>query len=141
MREILPQLLWIGNAADARSKEAIFANEIAAVVDLAIEEPPAETPREIFYLRIPIEDGANNSGPALCLAVTTVANLLAERTPTLVCCSAGMSRSPTIATFAIARYQDKLPQEILKEFFSTGSHDISPALWNAVTKAFEQAGK
>lgn len=39
MREILPGLLWIGNAADARDVKSVLAYPIEAVIDLAIEEP------------------------------------------------------------------------------------------------------
>lgn len=42
MREILPGQLWIGNAGDLRDPAATLAHGVAAVVDLAASEPPAE---------------------------------------------------------------------------------------------------
>ena len=61
MREIIPNLVWIGNAQDGRNVEAVLRLGIEAVIDLAIEEPPLVFPRETIYCRFPLIDGAGNA--------------------------------------------------------------------------------
>ena len=36
------------------------------------------------------------------LAIATLANLIRRRSPTLVCCGAGMSRAPAVAAAALS---------------------------------------
>jgi len=138
VRELIPKRLWIGNAADARSRENIFSNAVASVVDLAIDESPALTPRETIYFRAPLNDSSNNGAATIRLAVNTLATLLGEGIPTLVCCSAGMSRSPTIAAIAIAVAEQSPPNTILAKYFSDASHDVSPGLWNSAVEACKE---
>lgn len=92
MWQVVGKSLWIGNALEGRNLRAVLDLEIAAIVDLALEEPAASVSRELVYCRIPLLDGAGNSPHRLQLAVETVAALLRSRTPTLVCCSAGHCR-------------------------------------------------
>ena len=67
MREFVPTKLWIGNAVDARDIRGVLGCGIAAVMDLAIEEPPIQFPRDIVYCRFPLIDGAGNqSAIPLC---------------------------------------------------------------------------
>ncbi|HAH46791.1 MAG TPA: protein phosphatase, partial [Planctomycetaceae bacterium] len=103
MREILPNLLWIGNAHDARDVKRVLDLAIAAVIDLALEEPAVPLTREIIYCRLPLIDGAENQPVILETAVKTVARLISEEIPTLVACSAGMSRSPAIVAAALSQ--------------------------------------
>ena len=97
MREVHPKL-WIGNALEARDLARVLELEIEALVDLAIEEPPASLVRELTYCRIPLLDGAGNPPEKLRLAVETVTSLLRAQTPTLVACGAGMSRSQALGS-------------------------------------------
>ncbi len=54
MREVIPGVFWIGNAHDARDVKRVLARGIAVVIDLAIEEPPIQFPRDIVYCRFPL---------------------------------------------------------------------------------------
>jgi protein-tyrosine phosphatase len=92
MREIAAQL-WIGNALEARNLSTVLNAGIEAIVDLAIEEPPISATRELVCCRIPILDGAGNPPARIRLAVETICRLVSSEVPTLVVCSAGMSRS------------------------------------------------
>ena len=47
MREIIPTRLWIGNATDARNFTGVLGLGIAAIVDLAVEEPPIQFSRGV----------------------------------------------------------------------------------------------
>ena len=46
MRDVIPSVLWIGNAHDARDVKVVLARGIGVVIDLAIEEPPIQFPRD-----------------------------------------------------------------------------------------------
>lgn len=132
MREVLPRLVWIGNAKDGRDALGVLSLEITVVVDLAMEEVPAQFPREIVYCRFPLLDGSGNSSTLLQLAVQTVALLIKNAVPTLVTCSGGMSRSPAIVAAALALARGGTLDDWLNRISATGPHDVAPALWNEV---------
>jgi protein-tyrosine phosphatase len=102
MRDVVAGKLWIGNAGDARDVRRVLSAGIAAVIDLAMEEPPAVYPREIVCCRIPLLDGPDNPQARLRFAITTAAELIRARVPTLIACSGGMSRAPSVAAAALA---------------------------------------
>lgn len=77
-------------------------------------------------------DGAGNPDWMLKLACHTVADLLCTEIPTLVYCSAGLSRSPVIAAVAIAIRTNRTLDEALTEVRQAGDLDVSPALWAAI---------
>jgi protein-tyrosine phosphatase len=135
MREVIPGSLWIGNAGDARNVRRVLDLEIAAVIDLAIEEPPVNFPRDIVYCRLPLLDGLGNSSALLRSAIDVVANLAIARIATLVACSGGMSRSPAIAAGALARIEGAAPEDCLARLAHSGPIDISPGLWRDVRSA------
>lgn len=128
MREVISGRLWIGNALDARSVERVVYRGIAAVVDLAIEEPPIQFPRDVVYCRFPLIDGAGNQPAVLRAAIETVAGLLASGMPTLVACGAGMSRSPAVVAAGIATTQRIALADALQQLTVGQPHDVSPGL-------------
>jgi hypothetical protein len=135
MREILPGRLWLGNAGDGCNPELLLTAGIAAVVNLAMEEPSPTLPRTIAYCHFPIVDGEQETPNMLCVAIRTLVSLLENRIPTLVYCGAGMSRSPAIAAAAIAIVEGESPEDRLRQIVSGGPHDVSPQLWAAVRAA------
>lgn len=139
MREVLPRLIWIGNARDGRDVSEVISREIAAVVDLAMEEAPAHFPREIIYCRFPLLDGAGNSSSVLQVAVRTLARLIETGTPTLVTCGGGMSRSPALVAAGLAVANGGAPDDWLKQIAADGPHDVAPALWNDVRRFADEA--
>src|SRR6188768_4058788 len=100
MRSITPNILWIGNAHDIRNVSAALSLGIRAVVDLAANEAPVPYPRDIVYCRIPLSDGPENDAALLRLAIFVTVEVIRAQMPTLVACSAGMSRSPAIVAAA-----------------------------------------
>ena len=60
MRHIPDHTLWLGHAGDARDKHELLRLGIGAVVDLAVEEPPAVAGHEMVYCRFPLIDGTDN---------------------------------------------------------------------------------
>ena len=137
MYEVIPQLLWIGNAMDARNPRLVLDADIAAVVDLAYEEPPAQLPRQLIYCRFPLLDGVGNEPTHLRLAVDAVLRLLVARTPTLVACSAGMNRSPIIVAVALAMIRNEPADRVLQQLVESRPHDVSGGLWDDVLRATE----
>jgi protein-tyrosine phosphatase len=134
MNQISHYRLWAGHAADGRDVQEIFARDIRAIVQLAIEELPLRLPHEISYLRIPLVDGDGNDPSLLRLAIGAVAALIEARIPTLVCCGGGMSRSPAIIAAAIARVENADLHDSLKAVTQSHPSDVSPALWDEVSR-------
>jgi len=132
MRKIDDYPLWIGNAGDARNVPSLLAGGIAAVVDLALNEPIAAIPRDLAYLRIPLVDGTGNPPWLILTAVEAVASLLRSGVPTLVFCGAGLSRSPSIVAAALAIVRGCCPDESLADICRDCAADVSPALWTDI---------
>lgn len=134
MRSIIPDLLWIGNASDLRDVRAVLSYGIRAVIDLAANEPPVQFPRDIAYCRLPLSDGSGNDLPLLRLAVHSTAEFVRARVPTLVACSAGMSRSPAVVAAALALVENQEPDDALRRIALGGPHDVAPALWSEIKR-------
>jgi hypothetical protein len=128
IRSVFDERLFVGDAMDARDAQLLFDNQIGAVVDVAANEQPAQLPREIIYCRFPIIDGDGNSPDLLRLAVETVVKLIRGNCRTLVACSAGMSRSPSVAAAAISVVTDRSMDVCLQALIENGPHDVSPLL-------------
>jgi hypothetical protein len=136
IREVLAARLFLGNAQDARDLRLLNANRIAAVVDVAVNEPPAMLAREMIYVRIPMLDGDGCGASAMELAIHCIVKLLEIDVRTMVACSAAMSRSPAIASAAIAVVTHRPLDECLRELTAGAPHDVSAALWSRVTGVF-----
>lgn len=134
MTRIEPLLLWIGHAGDGRAFRELFDLGIRAVVQLAVEELPVPPPRELVYCRFPLLDGCDNESALLHLAVETVARLIERRVPTLVCCGAGMSRSPAVTAAALARLGHGDLAACLSRIAACRPTDVSPGLWDEVSR-------
>ncbi|MEO8268463.1 MAG: protein phosphatase [Aureliella sp.] len=137
MISIHPKLLWLGHALDAREPRALYDAGIKAVVDLAFAESPAVLPRDFIYCRFPLLDGGGNEPAVLRLALQTIVNLLDARLPTLVACSVGMSRSPTLAAFALSAHLHSKPKEVVLRISELKSLEINGALWNDVSTVYQ----
>ena len=137
MRQIPPHRLWIGHANDGRDFRAIFDAGIEAIIQVAADEPAMQPPRDLLYCRFPLADGPGNDGTLLHLTITTLAGFLAMNVPTLVCCGAGMSRSPAIAAGALAFAGGQDPDDCLRSIAAICPIDVMPGLWQEV-KSFVQ---
>jgi protein-tyrosine phosphatase len=134
MNQISPHLLWIGHAGGGRDYRRLLDHGIRAVVQLAVEEPPLKPPREPVYLRFPLRDGADNSDALLEMAVGVLASLIRQRVPTLVCCGAGMSRSPALAAVAVGLVSAEPAEEVLKQLSTGRPGDVSPGFWGQLMR-------
>jgi protein-tyrosine phosphatase len=138
VRQISPHSLWIGHVVDVADLPAIHAAGIEALIDLGMNEPVSRITRELVYCRIPLIDGAGNRPEMLRLALQVTASLILAHVPTLVFCSAGMSRSPAIAAAALALATRAQPNECLTEVFADGPRDLSPGLWEDLMAIFRE---
>ena len=134
MHQISPHLLWLGHAGDGRDLRAIFAQGIRARVELAAEEPLAPASHDLMTCRFPLVDGNGNEPALVRMALRTVACLLQEKVPTLVCCGAGLSRSPAVAAGAIALLTGERPEDCLVRVSAHHPADLVPGLWHEVAK-------
>lgn len=138
IRELHPDRLFIGNAIDARDMRLLHEKRIAAVVDLAVNEPPAQLARDIIYCRIPIIDGDGNANEIIETAIRCVVTLIENDFRTLVACSAGMSRSPAIAAAALSLVAKQPLEDCLTSAVAGASHDVSPTLWSGVQMVYNR---
>jgi hypothetical protein len=132
MNRIEPHRLWVGHAGDERDFRALFDAGIKAIVELAVEEPPSQTPREVIACRFPLVDATGNDTEILELALRTMAALLKAQVPTLICCGGGISRSPAVAAAAMSLAFGEPPEVCLKRVVAHHRSDVSPGLWNEV---------
>ena len=130
--QISPHSLWVGHAGDGADPRRLHDLGIEAVVQVAAEEPPLSPPRGLLYFRFPLLDGSGNRLEVLRLAVGTVAALIRLRVPTLVCCGMGLSRSPALASVALAVVQREPPDDVLRMVAERHPVDVSPAFWREV---------
>jgi hypothetical protein len=140
MTHIEPYPLWLGHEGDGRDFRRLFGAGIQALVQLAIEVLPPQPPRELIYLRFPLYDGPGNDPDLLALTINTLAGLLRAGTPSLVCCSAGMRRTPAIAAVALSRAHGQPPEEWLKRIARQHPTDVSPTFWSDVRKVINLNG-
>src|SRR5262245_52576620 len=117
MHPIAPYSIWIGHRGDVHDLRQIYESEIAALVDLALNERPLGVPRDLVYCRFPLLDGIGNARWTLHAAIQTTSGFIRDEIRTLVCCSNGISRSPAIAAAAIALVSGRCPDECLRAFF------------------------
>ena len=117
--------------------QEVLDTGIQAVVQLAMEEPPLQPPRDLIFCRFPLLDGTGNDPVLLKLAIHAVAILQRSRIATLVCCGGGMSRSPAIAAAALSAVEQKPLDECLKIVAEFYQADVLPGLWEEVCSAAE----
>jgi protein-tyrosine phosphatase len=139
MIRISPDPLWIGHGGEGHDFARILDLGIEAVVELAVEEPPFPTRRELIACRFPLIDGTGNRPDLLVLAVRTVAALVASGVPTLVCCGGGLSRSPAVAAAALAVVHGESPAASLERVTAHHPSDVSPGFWAELVAAVPRA--
>lgn len=135
MRVVVPNLLWIGNVMDVDDISKLFDAGIEALVDVALNEKPVQLTRELIYCRFPLNDGGGNSPKLLSAAVATVESFITKQIPTMVYCSAGMSRSVAITAAALSMSRGVPMDNTLLQLVSGQPHDVSPLLWSDICEA------
>jgi len=132
MHRLESRNLWLGHVGDLANVRIVLNAGICAIVDLALNEPVPKLPRDIVYCRFPLVDGAGNDPWILLSAIKMVAGFLKLEVPTLVTCSAGLSRSPAIAAAALSSITRHSPEDCLRQISEAVAHDVNPGFWNEV---------
>lgn len=130
MRKISSFPLWLGNAGDLRDLPTLYETGVAAIIDLAADEPVSSFGRDLLYFRLPIVDGSGNARDLLGLILESLQSLLQKQIPTLVVCSAGMSRTPAVVAATLAMMRNTPLDDTLAEIVSGYPCDVSPDLWD-----------
>jgi hypothetical protein len=133
LHDVYEGLLYVGDALAARDLKQLYDQEMAAVVDLAANESPAQLGHDIIYCRFPLSDDESNDDALISLAIKCVHLLMQARVRTLVACSGGMSRSPLIAAAAISMATGDSLANCLVRITANVPHDVSPALFASVS--------
>ncbi len=94
--------LYVGDARDAENHETLAAAGVTAVVKLTRIEPEADYPTFTTVSEVPLIDGPQNDHADMETAVATLADLLDDDETVFVHCSAGASRSVTVAAGGLA---------------------------------------
>jgi len=128
MRPIPQTSLWLGHRGGARDLSAIVDAGILSLIDLADNEPVLPFMRELVYCRFPLTDGAGNPEWLLRAAIATLEEMVRLNVPTLVACSAGMSRSPVIAAAGLAKWRGWSLEVAMGVVSQSGPVDVSPGL-------------
>ena len=129
MNQILPYSLWIGTTGDLHDFRRLYDLGIRAIVTLAYEEAPVALPRDFIACRFPLVDGSDNDAKLLRLAIDTLTHLVRERFATLVCCQAGLSRSPGVTAAALSRLNSEPFADCLNLVASFRPSQVHPALF------------
>ena len=137
MQQILPHSLWIGSTGDVRDWRLLYSLGIHAVIQVAYEEAAQSLPDDFVYCRIPLEDGGENSPELLALAVTMLTHFLEQEFACLVCCQAGLSRSPAIAAAALAKFTRQPLPVCLADIAKYHHHAIHAGLRAQLHSLFE----
>lgn len=137
MRKIEGYELWVGHAGAVPDRSSLARRGISAVVDLAMDETPRTFGREAVACRFPLTDGGGNAPALVASAVTALAGLVQARVPTLVFCSMGLSRSPSVAAGAVALVSGRPEGECLALVTRGAPADVSPAMWAQVVRAVQ----
>ena len=135
MRHIPDYSLWLGHAGDARDRHELLRLGVGAVVDLAVEEPPAVAGHEMVYCRFPVLDGAENPPWLVRAAIEMTATLLRQKVPTLVACSSGVSRAPAVAAAALVQLGRPSLQDALLYLAQFGRCDVTAGLLQDIIRA------
>ena len=138
MFEVIPKRLWQSGGSPMRDIKLIRQLGIAALVDVAYEEPIPKLSHEIIYCRVPILDGEGNHPARLRLLLNTTSSLIQDEVPTLVACSLGISRSRCVVAAALALAQGQRPDQVLDEIFDDDARSANPALWDDLCRVSKE---
>jgi len=103
MDEVFPDL-YVGTLADAEDARGLQEHSIDNVVSLTHTDPEVKPPVSIS--KYAMLDGPRNDRETFRAAVKEVLKRLGRGDTTLVHCSRGASRSPSVAAAAIALHEE-----------------------------------
>jgi len=116
--------IYVGTESDAGDESILRKHGVDTVVSLTHSQPDTG---DITRVDVPMVDGPQNSYQAFAEAEETVIEQRENGRRVLVHCSAGSSRSPSVAAAAITRLSDTTLNEafnqIIEQRPKTDPHD------------------
>ena len=106
--------LFVGTVEDATDDSALETHSVTTIISLT-HETPSFTEQELTIHSIPLIDGPQHNRQQFTKAVEETIAALEADGGVLVHCSAGASRSPTVAATALALSQDMELEDALKQ--------------------------
>ncbi|MFO0924334.1 MAG: hypothetical protein U0905_17805 [Pirellulales bacterium] len=113
----------------------LYDNGIRAVVDLAINEKPAELGRELICCRFPINDGDGNPDWLIAIAIKLLFRWFDMRSGRLWLVARALSH------FHRSRRQClriAIFDECLMELIDDAPNDVSPILWTHIKRVYNR---
>lgn len=124
--------LLLGTSEDLKDIRTVLGEGISAIIDLGIEEPVPLLPRATNYCRLTLSDDGENDPATVAAAIRMAATFLAGDHDVLICCHAGLSRSPSVAAAALAITRGQSASHALCMLGGLKRTDVSAAFWNQV---------
>ena len=112
--DLVGEHLFVGAVEDATDESSLESHGITTIVSLTHETPSPTTP-DLTICSVPLTDGPQNSREQFAKAVEETVAALAADGSVLVHCSAGASRSPTVAATALTLSQDMELEDTLQQ--------------------------
>ncbi|UIO99653.1 dual specificity protein phosphatase family protein [Halobaculum sp. CBA1158] len=116
--------IYVGTESDANDESLLRNHGVDVVISLTHSNPETG---DIALVDVPMVDGPQNSYQAFAEAVETVVGHRENDRCVLVHCSAGSSRSPSVAAAAIPRLSDTTLDEAFEQILErrpeTDPHD------------------
>ena len=106
--------LFVGTVDDVIDTSSLEAHGVMTIVSLT-HETPSLAGEDFTVCSIPLIDGPQNSREQFRNAVEETTTALKANGSVLVHCSAGASRSPTVAATALALSQDMELQDAFQQ--------------------------
>ncbi len=124
--------IWLGNTSDLRDIRSVLKHGVTAIIDLAIEDPLPTIPRATTYCRFMITDDGENNPANIHAAILAASAFVSGGHVAAICCSAGLSRSPSIAAATMSYISGDSPTATLELVSAVKHIDVNPAFWNQV---------
>ena len=136
--DVVAEGLRVGTAADATDDSLLETHGVTTIVSLT-HETPNPAAQDLTLRSIPLIDGPQNSREQFTKAVEETVAALAADGSVLVHCSAGASRSPTVAATALALAQNMDLEDALQQVADNrAAVDLHEALLRQAAHVYTQ---
>jgi protein-tyrosine phosphatase len=99
--------IWLGDYSDANNPDFLRANKIGVVLNLAGELDDHHVVPGVQLVKVGMADGATANPGLFDKAADVIANAIAAKSPILVHCAAGISRSTTAVITYLMQHKGK----------------------------------
>lgn len=131
--------LFVGTLEDANDLKLLRENGLSTIVSLTYEKPASDSDMDIEVEHVPMMDGPQNDTELFQRAVTLTVSRLKKGDRVLVHCSAGASRSPSVAATEMAIYRGISLEEAFEQIRECRSQvDPHEAMVRQAARVFTQ---